>query len=1121
MLDAATTFGSDQAAEDRWEAPRDWWALATPTRGLGPQHGPAVRSEIFDRATVPAAQQGQITGIFERTAASGATDLAEAGAEALRDAAACTPLGAAVLSLAVEQTPDHSTGVAVYYTADDWVRERGISFAAEAAALRTGLACDGNFDFTTRRYNLTLRRFAPGEIGAGAAPDALFRMRARLAAAPEEQYREAVARLAGLRTAPATVSVRVATSFLVPSESDWVAADLEELPPSGGGFLSLLPAASVTDRAALERVTRPFGANVFLYDQGRQLLYSMLTRLGPDCAGMLDRMLRDRDIAEHSVRQVSDILSRFPTDEAFGVLVARADQRFVLPALIAAAQRFPRRALRLLRPAADRSPLARMVLRTLAYARPEVRAELPAIVAFVDPRARTAAQANLPEILRNPPWQGSRKATKPVVIRDIAPHRPGRLTWADGEREEWAGLHVHVWHNLRSNPAETLAEALRNYRPHENMVPHMFAVAAEDLVRPHLATVVPGRPWNCEAAFRRILARFGEDAVNYVLRAVQSNPTNLIPILGPVTGTEVTQSMSRWLDGKKTRPLAFAWFDRNLAAALPDLIATALEKAGKARGHAESALRALAQRGHRAAIESAAARFGERVAAAMSELLDADPLLQLPAKIPALPNWLEVRTLPALLMRADDAPVPTQALEYACTMLAMSGPNGDYAGVAHLRAAADPDALAEFAWGLLEAWRLADYPSKDGWVLHALGLLGTDETARRLGPLIRLWPGQAGHARAVSGLDVLTAIGTDAALMQLHGIAEKSKFKGLETKAQEKITEVAADLGLTAEQLADRLVPEFGLDADGTLVLDYGPRAFVIGFDEQLAPTISDAIRGEDGWRPAGRRKSLPKPGAKDDPEQAAAAYKAFSALKKDVKSAAADQIRRFERAMVSGRRWPADEHRRLFVDHPLLWHLSRRLIWATFDENGCATASFRIAEDRSYADTADDIVMLPEDAAVGIAHPLHLGDARTAWGEIFADYEILQPFPQLQREIYACTEEERRGSVLPEFQDRTVPTGKILGLSRFGWDRSAPQDGGVSTEMVRVLGGGRSLVIDLEPGIIAGLALEFDEQKIGVRLASTGHEDYWERNNHTAPIFADLDPMTISEALRELSHLS
>jgi hypothetical protein len=256
------------------------------------------------------------------------------------------------------------------------------------------------------------------------------------------------------------------------------------------------------------------------------------------------------------------------------------------------------------------------------------------------------------------------------------------------------------------------------------------------------------------------------------------------------------------------------------------------------------------------------------------------------------------------------------------------------------------------AWAVFERWQTAGYSAKESWALDALGLVGNDDTVRQLAPLIHAWPGESAHKRAVAGIDILTSIGTDVALMHLHRIAEKAKFKGLKGTAKARMEEVADGLGLTTDQLGDRLVPDFGLDQDGSLVLDYGERRFRVGFDEQLKPTVADEAGAQ--------RKALPKPGAKDDPSLATAAYARFSSLKKDVRAVAGDQIRRFEKAMVTGRRWTAAEQRSLFVEHPLLWHLTRRLVWATFTTDGMVSESFRVAEDRTLADSADDEITAP-----------------------------------------------------------------------------------------------------------------------------------------------------------------
>lgn len=62
-----------------------------------------------------------------------------------------------------------------------------------------------------------------------------------------------------------------------------------------------------------------------------------------------------------------------------------------------------------------------------------------------------------------------------------------------------------------------------------------------------------------------------------------------------------------------------------------------------------------------------------------------------------------------------------------------------YPGLLQVKAACTADSLAEFAWDLFTAWQTAGAPSKESWAFTALGVLGNDDTARKLTPLIRAW----------------------------------------------------------------------------------------------------------------------------------------------------------------------------------------------------------------------------------------------------------------------------------------------------------------------------------------------------------------------------------------------
>ena len=398
------------------------------------------------------------------------------------------------------------------------------------------------------------------------------------------------------------------------------------------------------------------------------------------------------------------------------------------------------------------------------------------------------------------------------------------------------------------------------------------------------------------------------------------------------------------------------------------LIPAALGKAGKARDLAERSLRLLDRNGHGDAVRRVAAGGGPAVADAVDAVLALDPLSLFPTKRPSLPGWLVLSALPPIELASGEGGLPGPAVEALLTMAAFTKPDEPYAGIDQVKEACTAGSLGRFAWALFQQWLAGGAPSAHGWAYQALGLIGDDDCARRLSPLIRVWPRENAGSRAVSGLDILVNIGSDVSLMHLNRLAQTAPTKGLRTRAQARIADLAEARGLTMDELADRLVPDLGLDDDGSLWFDFGPRRFQVGFDELLAPYVKD----ESG----ARLRALPKPTSKDDPELSKGAGDRWKALKKDASDAAKTQIRRIELAMGRRRRWDTDTFQSCFVEHAVMGHVARRLVWAVYDEDGSMAGSFRVAEDRSFADATDDLWELPGGALIGIPHVLELSAA-------------------------------------------------------------------------------------------------------------------------------------------------
>ena len=842
-------------------------------------------------------------------------------------------------------------------------------------------------------------------------------------------------------------------------------------------------------------------------------------------------------------------------------------------------------------------PLLRSVLTELGpiaslalpWAEPAARKLLGDMAAKAAP-VNLATAADLPHALAAPAWLQPKKRVshKPLNVTPLA--LADAEAWRPGEREARLAERAHRHHqapatSVNASRALELAKGLGfHYRNPKigyiaECAQHIAAGDTEALIRTWQSAVVRAKQadsyfsgylnatdivalpepmglafWNATAGdvvmydAEAACLQWGVAALPGLVALASARPNEHLAQAAPYGSVNLAEVAARAaFKSKQARALGLRWLLRWPEHAAAGLLPAALGKAAGPRELAGKALRLLAARGHADVVQAVAQRHGDAaIAAAVQAVLDEDPLDQYPAKLPVLPEFWQPSVWARPVLRTGQA-LGDEALQALGTMLAFPRVEGLYAGIEQVQAACTPASLAEFAWDLFSAWLAAGAVAKDNWAFTTLGLFGDDDTARKLTPLIRAWPGEAAHARAVLGLDVLEAIGTDTALMLLNGIAQKLKFKGLQDKAKEKIEAIAEARGLTAQELEDRIAPDLGLDEQGALVLDFGPRQFKVGFDETLKPWVRDFT----GGKPGARLKDLPKPNKADDEALAAEASERYKLLKKDAKTIAAQQIQRLETAMCEQRRWQPEHFRAFIADHPLVRHIAQRLVWGVFvveaeksgggpaipvapDEQdaeapvsfpshgGTLQTCFRLAEDGSLTTADDEAFALPEapDAQhavrIGVPHALHMApeDAQ-AFGQLFADYELLQPFAQIGRDTYALTEAERAGSKLTRWVNHEVPTGSVMGLTHKGWLRGDAQDGGWIGCMEQHLASGMRIDLSLDPGMVVGDIGWEPLQKLGevTLFASVS----WQADERT---WSRVDEIEASELIRSLEGL-
>lgn len=609
----------------------------------------------------------------------------------------------------------------------------------------------------------------------------------------------------------------------------------------------------------------------------------------------------------------------------------------------------------------------------------------------------------------------------------------------------------------------------------------------------------------------------------------KSEATPLARALGLVRAPETAAAMVEITIRSRYPEIGREWLEKHPEHAVPGLLPVAAGR-GRAAEAALEILQGLRRAGCEALLRDAVERsqVPEKVRSALSEersdpyvpLDDASSPEWLRAGIAELagverPQWVRPGELPPLTLggrRLGDDQVEAILAALRAGTLAEPHPL-----IPHLKAHLDPTALDAFAWRLCELWQQGGRRLKEMWALAATGLIGGSGCALKLGPLAKTWRERSHHQVAATAIECLRANATDAALLQLRSFSQIRRAWSLIGTAARYLEEIAAERNLTLDELEDRMVPDCGLDERGTRLFDYGARQFRSVLGLSLKPMVVEA----DGKL----RSDLPKPTARDDAALAAQAQAEWKLLKKQVVEVAKLQSLRLEQAMVLGRRWSPQDWETLLVRHPLMVNLARSLVWGAYDAEAGLLATFRLAEDGSYADAEDEAWTPGSDvASLGIPHPLHLPEeARAPWGERLSDYEIVQPFPQIGRPVYQVDTAETGQVEATRFTGiPCLGIALVDGLERRGWLRGPTMDRGCFYTYLREFpAAGITAHVEYSPGMsildFRGAGTQEIEKCWFARGAGEAGRQ-WDAERLS---LADVEPVAFSETMLDLAMLT
>lgn len=390
----------------------------------------------------------------------------------------------------------------------------------------------------------------------------------------------------------------------------------------------------------------------------------------------------------------------------------------------------------------------------------------------------------------------------------------------------------------------------------------------------------------------------------------------------------------------------------------------------------------------------------------------------------------------SMVHKKDKSLAEEEYLQAILGFYAAMSPCGISKEAALLAEELDTIEFAVYVNELFDKWLEAGADAKKRWVLYAASIHGGIDIIKKLQHHIQEWAKNARGAIAGDAVQAMALSPQPQALLIVDGIARKFKHKQVKAAASKALDFAAAELGLTRAQLEDKIVPDLGFNEKMERIFDYGERKFTV----TITTALELEIAGENGKKV----KNLPVPGQKDDSQKAAAAYAEYKAMKSQLKTVVSSQKERLEAALSSARQWTSTEWQALFVKNPIMHQFAIGLIWGVY-EGAQLIQSFRYMEDGSFNTAQEEEYDIPDDAKVGLVHPIELSDQeKAAWTEQLDDYEIKQPFTQLRRKSYVITEEEKGQKRLERFGGYVVNALSLSGkLQKYGWYKGSVLDAG------------------------------------------------------------------------------
>lgn len=256
--------------------------------------------------------------------------------------------------------------------------------------------------------------------------------------------------------------------------------------------------------------------------------------------------------------------------------------------------------------------------------------------------------------------------------------------------------------------------------------------------------------------------------------------------------------------------------------------------------------------------------------------------------------------------------------------------------------------------------------------------------------------GPLSMATGTAGLWNLSQLPVKEGIPRLLAVRNRISNNTILKSIDKLLREAAEKNNLHPQEMEEIACPDFGMHEVGLWENDLGDYKLVIreiGYQAILT------------FEKNGKAvKSIPAAVKNDFSNE----LKTAKTLQKNISDQIRTHANRLENTFLHNRIWRFNNWKSLYIDHPLLGIIGRKVIWHFNTGNEKFEAIYH--NGKLALNNGGTIDTIPDEAEVSLWHPIGFDSAYIVqWRQWMRDYQIQQPFKQAFREVYILTDAELR----------------------------------------------------------------------------------------------------------------